>query len=373
MVQIQSKKPLLQRRHTDENRYPEDNNNDTKFVSYNRSLDTGLRWYDGAKFYIQFTCVQVAARITTWEIMMVDTFHDGERALQERTGEQDMAARNARLIIDHIPANARIFISKQVYCAIGSASPDGQIWASFMLGQHEFASTNEDGTSLYLQLPRKQEKSATLPPLKDLQPGNHIALLFIELATRRRLRINGKLIKIANGVLHLAVAEVYPNCPKYIQRRKLQFLHVSQSDFDVQTGKTLTEKLETWINNADTFFVASAHIKGQADVSHRGGKPGFVKIKNGVLHIPDYPGNSMFGTLGNFFTNPQAGLVFVDFKNNRQLQLSGQVRLDIMADEKTGNTGGTGRWWIFLTKKWFISALGKPVAWQLIDTSPHNP
>ena len=52
-----------------------------------------------------------------------------------------------------------------------------------------------------------------------------------------------------------------------------------------------------------TFFIASVHAERGADASHRGGRPGFVEIRNhSTLAFPDYAGNQMFQTLGNIAT-----------------------------------------------------------------------
>ncbi len=81
----------------------------------------------------------------------------------------------------------------------------------------------------------------------------------------------------------------------------------------------------------------------------------------------------MFGTLGNFLVNPRAGLVFVDFQSNRQLQLTGDVRLDLGAGESAGETGGAGRWWVYSPRRWIVSSLNRSLEWTLIDNSPFNP
>ncbi len=50
------------------------------------------------------------------------------------------------------------------------------------------------------------------------------------------------------------------------------------------------------------------------DVSHRGGRPGFVLVAHEtLLLIPDYAGNCLFNTLGNISLNPKCGLLFIDF------------------------------------------------------------
>jgi len=62
---------------------------------------------------------------------------------------------------------------------------------------------------------------------------------------------------------------------------------------------------------------------GGVDVSHRGGKPGFVRVDDdGTLTMPDLAGNFFFNTLGNIAVNPRAGLLFIDFDNGDLLYLA---------------------------------------------------
>jgi hypothetical protein len=120
-------------------------------------------------------------------------------------------------------------------------------------------------------------------------------------------------------------------------------------------------------------FVASSHPDGRVDCSHRGGRPGFLKRRGHDLLIPDYAGNSMFGTLGNFALNPQGGLSLVDFGNNRQLQLTGNVTLLFDAPDPADDTGGTGRWWTFTPTEWVVMPLPSGLGWTFVDNSASNP
>ncbi|XLM22644.1 pyridoxamine 5'-phosphate oxidase family protein, partial [Chromobacterium piscinae] len=61
--------------------------------------------------------------------------------------------------------------------------------------------------------------------------------------------------------------------------------------------------------------------------SHRGGKPGFVKIDGDTLTIPDFAGNGYFNTLGNLLRHPRAGLLFIDFSSGDTLQLAGRAEV----------------------------------------------
>jgi hypothetical protein len=91
------------------------------------------------------------------------------------------------------------------------------------------------------------------------------------------------------------------------------------------------------------------------------------------LRIPDYIGNSMFNTLGNFMSYPRAGLVFIDFENSRVLQLTGRPEILWELDDPAGETGGTGRFWQFELEAWRDSILPFRLDWEFLDYSPFIP
>ena len=91
----------------------------------------------------------------------------------------------------------------------------------------------------------------------------------------------------------------------------------------------LSSQHQRLIARADTFFIATDHPESGADISHRGGNPGFVRIVDSRrLAIPDYSGNNMFNTLGNIVANPRVGLLFIGFESGRTLQLTGRATID---------------------------------------------
>ena len=177
-------------------------------------------------------------------------------------------------------------------------------------------------------------------------------------------------------VLKLHVEEAYPNCPKYIQRRHVSTplnVHSSKPHTGAEQGNVLGPAQHTIITQADTFFVASAHPERGVDASHRGGNPGFVTIVDDhTLRIPDYLGNSMFNTLGNFTANPRAGVIFLDFESGRTLQLSGRPEILYDVKDLPDETGGTQRYWLLHIDRW-LEVTQAPVGWEFLDASPHNP
>ena len=210
----------------------------------------------------------------------------------------------------------------------------------------------------------------------NIQGENRIGMLVIELATRRRLRINGAIARPTSDKLDLQVLESYPNCPKYIQRRHLVFNFPPECDRNCQAkaGEILTSLQKVWIESADTFFIASFHSTRGVDVSHRGGNPGFIQIiGDRVIRIPDYNGNGMFNTLGNLTVNPRAGLIFIDLEQSRTLQLIGRTKILWNLENPNYSTGGTQRYWDFEIEQWLQTDLPKIFDCQFLDYSPYNP
>ena len=91
------------------------------------------------------------------------------------------------------------------------------------------------------------------------------------------------------------------------------------------------------------------------------------------LRIPDYVGNGMFNTLGNFAINPQAGLIVPDFERGRTLQLVGRPEILWDIDDSENETGGSGRYWEFTVERWVQIENALPGSAEFLDYSPHNP
>jgi len=302
-------------------------------------------------------------------------FHAGELAVQQRAGESQIARMNGGALSDRIPGGAVPFLAQQPMAVAASIAADGAVWASVLLGEPGFISAADARTvNIDIAMPL----TAVDDPLwANLEYDNTVGLLVIELGSRRRLRINGRTSLEGATQLTVDVVVAYPNCPKYIQRRHWSRQAASPQrtvSGNGRQGSTLDDRQRDWITAADTLFVASAHPERGADASHRGGRPGFVRIVDGGrLRIPDYSGNSMFNTLGNFESYPHAGLAFLDFERGRLLQLTGRpvIRWDL--DDPQQHTGGTGRFWDFEVEGWRESDLPFQLQWEFIDFSAFNP
>jgi predicted pyridoxine 5'-phosphate oxidase superfamily flavin-nucleotide-binding protein len=255
---------------------------------------------------------------------MPHSFHEGERAVQERAGVAAVASRVGGSIHAEIPPRAQDFLIEQPFAVLASRDAAGRMWASIVHGAPGFLSAASETAIAIDAAPITGD-----PLAANLVPGARLGALVVDLATRRRMRVNGRVERAASPI-RVVVDEVFANCPKYIQRRDLVVEGVLESrDPFANARDALTVAQQRRIGRADTFFLASGHGDAGLDASHRGGAPGFVEVL-GERRIawPDYTGNSMFQTLGNLASDPRAGLLFADFATGDVLQLSGRARVD---------------------------------------------
>ena len=216
------------------------------------------------------------------------------------------------------------------------------------------------------------------------------------LGTRRRNRANGVVTSVGLDGVDVEVGQTFGNCPQYIQTRDHRFVREPGSrrgslapeedtNANVERLSSLDMAAKDLIKRSDTFWVASASSDGRgdasgagpgpessaaaagADVSHRGGQPGFVKVDGDVLTIPDFTGNFHFNTLGNFVVNPRGGLLFVDFETGDVLMLTGDV--DILFEGPDVETfSGAERAWRFRVKGGVRMRDALPLRWTLRET-----
>lgn len=272
-------------------------------------------------------------------------WHEGEVALQRGLGvDRRMAEIGARVVRDHMPEQHRAFFAQLPFLVVGAVDRDGDVWATLLGGPPGFARSPDPK-----QLRIGTEPDPGDPAAGGLRPGDAVGLLGIELHTRRRNRMNGR-IAGPDGAPGFAVTveHSFGNCPQYIQLRDWQVIEDRPAPVIERFGR-IEGAAAAAIARADTFFVASYAdldpVGRQVDVSHRGGKAGFVRQEpDGALTIPDFAGNLHFNTLGNILLNPRAGLVFPDFETGDLLQLTGEAELLLDAPEIAAFQGAERLW-----------------------------
>lgn len=258
-------------------------------------------------------------------------FHAGELAIQTRLGVQErMDKQGRRVIREFLPEQHRQFFAQLPYVIVGTLDESNRPWASILVGEPGFLSTPDEHTLRVAVTPLFGD-----PLARTLAAGRDIGFLGIELHSRRRNRLNGVVTTTADDGFEVQVRQSFGNCPQYIQARSVEWV-----EFDPAAAKpvreigALTASERDAIAAADTFFIATAYqaesagLASGVDVSHRGGKPGFVRLDgDSTLTVPDFSGNNHFNTFGNLELNPRAGLLFVDFVQGNVLYLTGTAEV----------------------------------------------
>lgn len=307
----------------------------------------------------------------------VSPFHPGEQQMQTRAGKREsMESFGKRVVRPYLPDQHREFFAQLPFLVVGSVDAAGWPWASLVAGRPGFMHSPDNTTLAVTGLAAPND-----PTFAALESGAALGLLGIDLGSRRRNRMNGRVRSADDKGFVIGVDQAFGNCPQYIQNRSVEF--VREPDMPAPTAQSkafrhLDDAAAALIRAADTFFVSSfvpatdrPDIQG-VDVSHRGGRPGFVKVDANTLTVPDFTGNFHFNTLGNFLLNPKAGLVFADFERGDLLLLTGTVELLDADHPEIRSYRGAERGWRFTLDHgvWLTDAL--PFRSTLGEISPNS-
>jgi ferredoxin-NADP reductase/predicted pyridoxine 5'-phosphate oxidase superfamily flavin-nucleotide-binding protein len=255
-------------------------------------------------------------------------FHLGEQQVQSRLGVSDIEGWARKVVRRFMPDEQREFHTSLPFLVAAARDEQERPWVTLLVGDEGFV-VSPDPKSL-----RIDTKLVAGDALEGaLTPGGDLGLLGIELATRRRNRVNGR-IGEDRDVLLFQVEQAFGNCPQYIHERDWRRVEGEAAGAPTRSNGLTSEQREL-IENADTFFIASGYRgEGESptygmDASHRGGNPGFVRAESDTrLVFPDYAGNNHFNTIGNLALDPRVGLLFVDFSTGGMLQLTGRAEIN---------------------------------------------
>ena len=300
-------------------------------------------------------------------------FHSAELAVQERVGvraRMDIDAR--RGIRDYMPEQHRNFFSGLPFMLLGGLDATGQPWASMRIGAAGFVSSPDERTL------RIAGHSPSGDPLTGIWGvGDIVGGLGIEPWTRRRNRVNGSITAMENDAMTITVSQSFGNCAKYIQSRSPNSANHDLTDANtVSIADRLSQADRDLLRRADTLFIASANSSAEAglargaDVSHRGGKPGFVRIDDDrTLTMPDFSGNHFFNTIGNLVNDPRTGLLLIDFDSGDVLYIAADAEI-IWEGPEVDAFAGAERLVRFHLREVRRSRGAMPFRWSTVEYAP---
>lgn len=290
-------------------------------------------------------------------------FHEDELAAQVLAGGG--AKRPA--IRDFMLEQHRAFFAALPYIFVTTLDAEGWPLATLLVGDPGFVEALDPVTLRIRAVPGADDA-----PVAKVSVGQEIGLLGIDFGTRRRNRANGVVSHVDNTAFTVTIRQSFGNCPQYIQRRALQRVEVVRNS--AQRFDSLDERARALIQRADTFLVASRSRAGMgatggADISHRGGRPGFVLVVGDTLSIPDFPGNRYYNTLGNLLGDPRASLLFLDFASGDLMHLQGLARIDWSGSAAERVAGAERQWHFQVIRGWYRSQAAA-LRGSFIDYSP---
>jgi predicted pyridoxine 5'-phosphate oxidase superfamily flavin-nucleotide-binding protein len=291
-------------------------------------------------------------------------FHTDELTAQQRAGGGATGAG----IRAFMPEQHRSFFGLLPYVFLGTVDEAGWPLATMLTGEPGFVQSPENTILRIAALPETND-----PARATVVPGRDIGVLGIDFATRRRNRVNGQIVAADALGLTVGVRQSFGNCAKYIQGRAVSFAEPAEEDRPAESFDGVDQEARDLIGRADMFLVASRSRElgraGGADVSHRGGRPGFVQVDGSTLRIPDFKGNHYFNTLGNLLGEPRAGLLFMDFERGDLLQLQGRAAIDWSGDAGRVVEGAERFWMVRVVRGWRRrAAVG--LHWSTVEYSP---
>ncbi|EHK58538.1 pyridoxamine 5'-phosphate oxidase family protein [Allomesorhizobium alhagi] len=166
-------------------------------------------------------------------------------------------------------------------------------------------------------------------------------------------------------------------------REELRTLYKSPGDGAVRKElPRLDGHCRSFIAKSPFVLIGSSDGNGNADVTPKGDRPGFVAIlDDNTIAIPDRPGNNRLDTLENIVVNPAVGLLFLIPGMNETLRINGHARItaDVTLRERLAVDGklpisvtivSVKAAYMHCAKAFMRSELWKPESWLDRATLP---
>ncbi len=127
---------------------------------------------------------------------------------------------------------------------------------------------------------------------------------------------------MAANFLKLAVTES-------VRKAQEHYFGGSQTFVGVPERDSLTEDEIHFIQQRDSFYIATISENGWPYIQHRGGRVGFLRVLNPqTLAFADYRGNRQMLSTGNLAANNRVALFLMDYPQRTRLKLLGHARVE---------------------------------------------
>ena len=156
-------------------------------------------------------------------------YHDGMRRLQDLRETRPLADRLEKVTVrSAFTEEHRAFIARQCMFFVATADRDGRPECSYKGGLPGFVRVVDERTLAFPDY----DGNGMYRSWGNVFVNPHIALLFLDFATPKRLRVNGS-AQISSDdplreecpgavfIVRVCAARIFPNCPRYIHKMQL--------------------------------------------------------------------------------------------------------------------------------------------------------
>lgn len=161
--------------------------------------------------------------------MATTPYHEGMRTLQDARDTRRIADRLAQVTLrTAFTDEDRAFVARCPMFFVATADAQGHPDCSYKGGMPGFVRVLDDATLAFPDY----DGNGMYRSWGNVQVNPHVALLFIDFETPKRLRVNGTaqvgaddpLLETFDGaafVVRVRAHAIFPNCPRYIHRMQL--------------------------------------------------------------------------------------------------------------------------------------------------------
>lgn len=240
-------------------------------------------------------------------------YHDGQRDVQREANSVKAADKLSTWVgpVADYATGADLIV-------LASLDASDVLHVAALSGPPPLVSATLSGDEVALQTPSA---------LADRLPTDSVwGGIVINPSTARRSRLAGKPVQLADGIV-VTCPIAFTNCRKYILASSStgDMLHVGP------IAKRSCAIDDAWviatIGQGEMAFLITATPDGVADVSHRGGEPGFLHYSATASTISwtEYLGDGMFMSVGNLRARPRFALVVLELETGDAVLLEGEA------------------------------------------------
>jgi len=216
--------------------------------------------------------------------------------------------------------HCRRLLALSTFAVAGFADAGGNARATTAGGTPGFARVLDD-THLRIDLD---------DPPPALDPTVGCCLLFFVPGLGETLRVNGR-ATLDGATLLVSVEEAFAHCAKALLRSSFwspREVAPEPGGLGDATGGALADHdVRERLARAPFVALVSWDAHGRADASPKGDPPGFLRIADGRLAVPDRPGNRRADTFHNVVEQPRVALLALVPGDARVVEVSGSATL----------------------------------------------